>query len=140
MGWQVASIWQFTSDDDGEVGWYQNQQNIIRLTQQQGRGRRLTTLALSLLLHRRLNVGSWPGIMLITTKSMVQLLAMVWMPATQSRVSDTSLRLSIVVVRVICLETEGQEVAAHSESFQFGNNWKELEKRKGVLTHSLFSS
>ena len=62
-----------------------------------------------------------------TIKSMVHLLAMERMLQIPSRVSDTSLHLSIVAPKQTWLEIEWQEVVDDSESFQFVNNWKELE-------------
>lgn len=62
-----------------------------------------------------LSVGSWLVIMPNTTRSMVQLLAREWMLHIRSQVSDTSLLLSIVVLRQTWLGIEGQEVVADSD-------------------------
>ena len=53
--------------------------------------------------------------MMNTTRSMVQLLAREMMIHIPSRVSDTSLHLSIEVLRKTWLEIEGQEVVADSD-------------------------
>ena len=73
---------------------------------------------LSLLLRKRLSVGNWLGTTLLTIKSMVQILARERMLHIPSRVSDTSLHLSIVALKQTWLEIEGKEVVDDSDTLK----------------------
>nr|DAV69714.1 MAG TPA: hypothetical protein [Caudoviricetes sp.] len=77
--------------------------------------RLLTIQSLSLLLLRRLSVGNWLVITLLTIRSMGQFLARVWMPAIHVQESGIRHHRRIVVPRRTWLGIEEREVVADSE-------------------------